>query len=344
MLDPKERIFREFPIPTTDAQPLAVIVDDRGVVWFTELQGGKIGRLQFDETKGQYAIDEFSVPTENTGVLGLHIDAEGNLWFAEFEANKIGRFDPKSEEFLEFPLSSLSRQPVWLTTDKNGHIWFTQFNTGTVGRLNPDTGAVDHFPMGIPSQAYGMVYHRSGDIWFVESRGNRIARLSPDALSLTEYFIPTEGALVNFLTVGPRGNIWFAERNGNKIGYVLAGQADAVTIQPERREVEISPGQAVSVPLTFQAESAYLERPFFSLPVGGNLIITPTLLNLSAVLEPSMLDFSASRRIGGRLVVSAEEDLLEGTYLLSVGVVDDSITRVVYVTLIVRSSQPLVSS
>ena len=226
----------------------------------------------------------------------------------------------------------------------HNHVWFTQFNTGKIGRLDPDTGGVDHFPMGIPSQAYGMVNHPSGEIWFVETRGNRIARLSPDTVSLTEYSIPTEGALINFLAVGPRGNVWFAEKNGNKIGYVLAGYADAVAIRPERSEVEISPGQTVSLPLTFQAESADVEKAFYTLPVGGNMIITPTLQNISAVLEPSVLNFSNSPRIEGRLVISAEEDLLEGTYLLSVGVVDDSITRIVYVTLIVRSSQPPVSS
>lgn len=75
----------EYPVPTKDSFPTAIAVrgDD---VWFTEMEGGKIGVLhvrsrQFDEiTLGRYKR-----PSD------LHIDAAGDVWFTELAQDLIGR-------------------------------------------------------------------------------------------------------------------------------------------------------------------------------------------------------------------------------------------------------------
>jgi hypothetical protein len=49
----------------------------------------------------------------------------GDLWFTEQMANKLGRFDPASQNFKEYPLTSGNSGPHGLVSDNEGNIWFT---------------------------------------------------------------------------------------------------------------------------------------------------------------------------------------------------------------------------
>jgi virginiamycin B lyase len=56
------------------------------VLWFTEHNGNKIGRIT---TAG--VITEFPIPTAGSTPWGITAGPDGALWFAESNANKIGR-------------------------------------------------------------------------------------------------------------------------------------------------------------------------------------------------------------------------------------------------------------
>ena len=55
-------------------------------LWFTEIQGNKIGRIT---TRGHVA--EFALPTANARPVYIARGSDNTLWFTEAQSNKIGR-------------------------------------------------------------------------------------------------------------------------------------------------------------------------------------------------------------------------------------------------------------
>jgi virginiamycin B lyase len=60
-------------------------------LWFSELDGGKLGHLT---PTGE--LTEYELPVPASRPAGIATGAAGALWFAESEDNKIGRVDPNS--------------------------------------------------------------------------------------------------------------------------------------------------------------------------------------------------------------------------------------------------------
>ncbi len=72
----------EFPLPTPGASPFSIALGSDGNVWFTEVNGNKIGKITPDG-----AITEFpwhGLPG------GMTAGPDGALWFTEIGDNKIG--------------------------------------------------------------------------------------------------------------------------------------------------------------------------------------------------------------------------------------------------------------
>ena len=66
--------------------PRGITAGPDGNVWFTELDGNRIGRI----TTGG-SITEFRIHTTGSDPLGITSGPDGNLWFTEYIGNKIGR-------------------------------------------------------------------------------------------------------------------------------------------------------------------------------------------------------------------------------------------------------------
>ena len=58
-----------------------------------------------------------------------------------------------------------------------------------------------------------------GALWFTEQDGNKLGRITT-AGAVTEYALPTPGALPRGLTVGPDGALWVAEYGADQIARV----------------------------------------------------------------------------------------------------------------------------
>src|ERR1700741_671545 len=74
-------IYTEYDLPRETIEPHDVIVDHRGMVWFSSFGEQNLGRL--DPKTGN--VTEFAIPEHKpgfpTGLLGLRTDPDGNLWY-----------------------------------------------------------------------------------------------------------------------------------------------------------------------------------------------------------------------------------------------------------------------
>jgi len=247
----------EFPVPTLNAYPAGIALGPDGNVWFTEMNGNKIGRITSGGT-----ITEFDVPTPSSSPDRICAGPDNALWFSELSGGKVGRISG-SGEISEFDLSSAS--PDGITAGPDGNIWFSEMNK--IARMTPLGQSLTEFA--VPSSGgsaavivsgsdgnlwvtdiQGWIYRvtlagiitslaaptpsshpiglawnfETGRLWFTEGLADKIAVLDPQRVdseptaAFTEVSIPTSGGNPLGIAVGPDGTVWFTEYDGNRIG------------------------------------------------------------------------------------------------------------------------------
>ena len=89
----------EFPIPSHDSQPRAMVTHPDGSIWFVETSTNALGRVDRDGR-----ITEHKVPTPNASLRGVTVGADGDLWYTANFANKIGRMAPDGTMLGEYDI------------------------------------------------------------------------------------------------------------------------------------------------------------------------------------------------------------------------------------------------
>ena len=211
----------EYAIPTPNAFPQGIAVRSDGSVWFAELRGGKIGRL--DPANGD--IREYSLPDPRSGPVWIAISDDGNIWFTEAEAGRIGVLEPSTGSIREFSIPTPNAVPLSIRRAPDGTLWFPEHEGNKIGRLDPVTGEIREFP--IPTIASGpadIAFAPDGSVWFTELDGGKIGRLDPATGGIREFPLAnarttrTSGPAI--LAWGPDGALWFTEMYGNRLGRI----------------------------------------------------------------------------------------------------------------------------
>jgi len=125
----------EFSIPTANSGPLSIASGPDGGIWFTEVNGNKIGRI----APGGI-VKEF-LTSGNPG--GITAGPDGALWFTEIGGNKIGRITT-SDAITEFPIPTANAVPHRITLGTDGNLCFTEAGTNKIGQITP-SGVIHEF-------------------------------------------------------------------------------------------------------------------------------------------------------------------------------------------------------
>jgi len=219
--------FIPYHVPTPLSSPYQLAVDGRGNVWFTEINGGRLG-----EITSQAAIKEYMVPrrpgTSPTGPAGIAIGKGGVVWFTEVHENSVGSFS--NGTFRQYPIAGAS-SPTGIALDSKGGVWVTLHGPSYFVQLDPATNSTHiistRVPVGSTSTLpYFVAVDPHDNVWFDEHYGNAIARYTPSNGTLVEYEIPTrisnQSDLSGALTIGldSSGHPWFTEFFAGKVGTV----------------------------------------------------------------------------------------------------------------------------
>jgi hypothetical protein len=108
---------------------------------------------------------------------------------------------------------------VRLVLGPDGALWVTMYKADAVDRIAAD-GSRTRFALSPGSGPNDIAVGPEGALWVTEFKAGKIARLTI-AGALTEYPIPTAGAIPIGITAGPDGAIWFTESNVDKIGRLV---------------------------------------------------------------------------------------------------------------------------
>jgi streptogramin lyase len=132
-IDPATGKVEEFKIPYDGyAYPRRMSHDARGDIWVGLWNAGLLMKVDY-ETK---QMSFFAPPTETNGAYSVTVDRKNNLvWVSEQQADKIARFNPKTGEWVEFPLPDSESDPRRLEIDpaNPNRIWWSGNLSGRMG-------------------------------------------------------------------------------------------------------------------------------------------------------------------------------------------------------------------
>ena len=213
--DPAQHSFSIFPLGTINGHamgPQGLQFDATGILWFTALSGGRIGRL--NPVTG--AIQSWVVPSPATGIPPLPFDltvtARGQVWFGYLIGGAVGELDPLSGHVTLYHLASTQAQVFSLAADARGRIWFTEIVPGLLGMIDPATKHLTELPVpalrGNPAALYALVIARDNAIWFVNNGANALVRYVPGSTSMTFFQLSSTTGGPYGLTLAANGTLW----------------------------------------------------------------------------------------------------------------------------------------
>ena len=244
----------EYPIPTANAGPFAIVQGPDGNMWFTESNTGTNKVAKITPTG---VITEFPLGTNNAFPGNIVSGSDGNLWYAD-EAAHIGRVTTAGTVTL-FPAtdpSSIAAGPdgnLWvpefngmkvdvystagallhsyasgtnpanlqlelITAGPDGNMWFDTFSGDNVVKMITGTGATTAFVYSptIQNVMRGITNGPDGNVWACASDSNLIARIAPTGGALTTFAIPSANAQPYGIANGLDGNLYFTEPGVNR--------------------------------------------------------------------------------------------------------------------------------
>lgn len=148
--------------------PYGISVAPDGMIWYTKLNGNRIGRI--DPTKEDGDITEWIPPYE--GPRRLHVAKDGKVWVPFFGDGNFGSFDPETEKWKCYDMPRGQNEiPYALNIHpQTGDIWICGTGSDTLVRFEPDTEEMTEYRM--PSD---VTYTREieftddGSIWVCNS-------------------------------------------------------------------------------------------------------------------------------------------------------------------------------
>jgi virginiamycin B lyase len=228
--------FMQYALPNPRSSPYQIVIDQIGNVWFTELDGGRLGEITTNGVIKEYQVpltSTFNTATNSTGPSGIAISKDGTVWFAEAYGNSVGSFS--GGIFTQYDLNSYGvNSPTGIAIDSRGDIWITQHGGSLFSEFDPITNQLTTISTSVvgvqESLPYFIQIDSQDNIWFNEHYGNAIAKYNPENGTLIEYEVPSRvsdlgnisGVLT--LTLSPNGSPWFTELYTGKIGTVNISQ------------------------------------------------------------------------------------------------------------------------
>ena len=218
-------------LPAGYGQPVFVVVDHAGKVWFTMPVTNAIGLYDPVST----TVTQWAVPTASAGPWAITVDSKGIIWFTEHYTNKIASFDPNSQTFHEIATPATNSEPYGITIDRSDNIWFTE-NTDAVALIGEYTaqGVLNEYKIRNNATAgSGLTPHLitidpTGNVWWSEGWATAIGMLNLTSAQpgtkngVTEYpytpACPGCGSHTSGIHTDQQGVIWVDDSLQNTFG------------------------------------------------------------------------------------------------------------------------------
>ena len=141
----------EYTIPTVCTNPLAIVNDYEGNVWFVQTNTGKVAK--FDPiTESFTEFDNPSWPPNGRSMMwGIDYSPDGSIWYTDETFDSIWRFTPHDQKYLRVPYPSEGDSlPQKLKVD-GSQIIVNDFTGNKITFLDPTLTGEDLSFLSLPS-------------------------------------------------------------------------------------------------------------------------------------------------------------------------------------------------
>ena len=207
-------IITEWDLPRRHGQPHDAVVDQEGLVWYTDVGNGYLGRL--NPRTGE--IKEWATPEPDPAsrqiayTFDIKMDQEGNPFVGSSAG--ILKFDRKTEQFTvwrDMPGGMVALSP-------DGMVWGKDQSDFTMYRLNPKTGEIKTYPFARKIRFYGIEADAHGNVYGASLQSAMIGKLNGETGEWEHYETPTPDSGPRRADMDSQGRFWFAEYYAGKIG------------------------------------------------------------------------------------------------------------------------------
>lgn len=229
----------EYLTPTPNSSPADLAFDDKGHLWFTEINTNKIGRLDpFTAKPGtSEGIVEYDLPQKNSKPSYIIVAKDGIVWFSEM-AGRIGRLDPATGKIKEYDVPTPKSEPHHLAEAADGSIWFLEFEGNKIARLKPASESIEEFPVGeghphdLVLDGENIWYTKGGKFWAQEFF-NKIGWFDIKTREVSEVSVPPKKSVPHGMALAGDGGVWFSQLFAGKITRLDTAKSPPALIEYE---------------------------------------------------------------------------------------------------------------
>jgi len=135
-VDPKTGVVEEFEIPVEGiVYPRRMDTDAEGNVWVALWRAGKL--MKIDQHTAEMTVFDPPTPSYN-GAYSVSVDrTNGFVWVTLHRVDKIARFNPKTSQWVEFPLPQAETDVRRIEVDQNNpnRVWWSSSDGAGVARI-----------------------------------------------------------------------------------------------------------------------------------------------------------------------------------------------------------------
>jgi copper transport protein len=179
---PQTQQFIPYDIPTAGAEPVGIISDSQGNIWFTEAIG-KIAKIDINSGK----ITEYAPKSGQQGLgepTAIFEDPDnlGTLYISDHTNHTISAFNALLGTFHTYPSLDQSGLPFGMAMDSFGNLWVAEHTIDKMAVMDPRTGASKEVNIPITgSFIQWITSDNDGRIWFAAQRGDGLGSITVTA-------------------------------------------------------------------------------------------------------------------------------------------------------------------
>jgi virginiamycin B lyase len=222
-------VITEWDLPRPTIQPHDVVVDSKGMVWYSDFGDQKVGK--FDQKTGK--LVEIETPELKKGspygALSIRLDRDENLWLGMMYQAAIGKLDTKTEKLQVWPIPAEWNRPNTqvnmtspLNTAVDGKVWTQNNGFAGVHRVDLKTGQWETWepfkeaPVG--HNIYDVISDSKNNAWFTDIGRETIGRIDAQTKQVTLFSTPTKASGPRRGIMDAQDRIWFGEYRANRVG------------------------------------------------------------------------------------------------------------------------------
>ena len=229
--NPRDQSWRTYYVGLANSGPDRSDFDSKGNIWFTEIIGNQIGRLNIETgVITEFPIPSWTIPeapgnkqTGTTYPYGIDVDIFDNVWIALNRGYKIVKFDQETETFSEHVPPTGLNGTRNVAPDADGNVWFTMSYKRKVGKIDAKTGLITEYEVpGLNAYPYHLRVAGDGNVWFWDQVYSYITAFDPETEKFATYKPPWSELQVvsRHLRIDKKGRVWFPDENNSKIGMI----------------------------------------------------------------------------------------------------------------------------